>query len=323
MPPLLQVRDLAVDYAARGAIVHALRGVTFDLEAGESVGVLGESGSGKSTLASALLRVLPASATITRGSIRFRSRDLRTASEKDLQSVRGAAIALIPQEPALALSPVMRVGDQVINVLRAHRDIDRRSRRDVAERMLAEVGLDEAGRIFHSYPHELSGGQRQRVAIAQALVCRPKLVIADEPTSSLDTTTQAEILALLRRLRKDLGLTLLMIAHQPAVLAEITDRVLVMYAGRVVEDCSAASIDGAPLHPYTAALLKCMPIAPVNGVRRKVAPILGAAPDPAHLPPGCAFEPRCAEKLAVCTSREPGFTAPSPSRRVSCFKYGG
>jgi len=328
MEPLLQVRDLSVVYRpGRGSALAAVRGASFELRAGEVAGLLGESGSGKTTLALTLLQLLPRSAQVVAGSVRFRGRELLTLPEDGWQSVRGAEIGMIFQEPALALNPVLRVGEQVADVLAAHRSWPRRGCRQEAEAMLREVGFEEPQRIYGAYPHQLSGGERQRIVIAQALACRPALVVADEPTSSLDTTTQAEILALLRRLVRDFGTALLLISHDPAILGEMAQRILVMYGGRVVEDGGADEVYRSPLHPYTQGLLRSRPsaVAPAGATREKKLPCIpGSPPDPAELPPGCAFEPRCSDRMEICTTREPGAVQPDGAARcVRCFKYGG
>jgi len=251
-----------VNYASRGqAPVHALRQLDLEISAGEVVGILGESGCGKSTLALSILGLLPAGAR-TDGSILFRDEEVLGLMEPRLRRIRGARISLIHQEPRLALSPVMRVGEQIAEVIRAHRRLARRARKQEAETMLKEVQLTDTKRIYSAYPHQLSGGELHRVAIAQALACHPDLLIADEPTRSLDTTIQAEILELLRTLRQRFGTALIFITHNPALLLGFADSVFVMYAGRVVEAGSLSTIFGQPLHPYTRCLLDLMPRSP-------------------------------------------------------------
>ncbi len=324
---LLRVRDLAVQLrTSSGTAVPAVEGVTFEIAAGEAVGILGESGCGKTTLALALLRLLPPGGRIVRGSIRFGGRELLAADERELEKIRGAEISLIYQEPSIALHPVMRVGSQVSEVIHAHRGWSWARCREEAAAALAEVFPGDASRLSSAYPHQLSGGQRQRVLIAQALACRPALVIADEPTASLDTTTQAEIFSLIKQCKQRLRIALLLISHNPALLAGLADRVLVMYAGRVVEEGPLERVYRAPLHPYTQGLLRSIPGAARDDPaerQAKLPTIPGSPPDPARLPPGCPFEPRCADRMAVCTSREPDEVWPEPLRRVRCFKYGG
>ena len=322
MEALLQVRDLHVHYNLSSAgPVGALQGVDFVISRGESVGVLGESGCGKSTLAATIMGLLPSEATVSRGSVRLRGRELVGLNQKELRSIRGTDLELIYQEPALALNPVLRVGQQVSDVVRAHLPGDRARAIQHAQDMLAGVGL--AGeRYFRAYPHQLSGGQLQRVVIAQALVCRPALVTADEPTSSLDSTTQAEILGLLKRLRQEMGISLLLISHDPAVLATLCDRVLVVYAGKIVEQGPLPEVYCHPRHPYTEALLALMASRQGENRDGPLPAIPGQPPNLSQLPSGCSFEPRCAERFEACAARAPEEVAEG-ERRVRCFKYGG
>ncbi len=256
---LLRVRDLTVHLRSPSAIV--LDAVGFDLGAGETVGVLGESGAGKTTLAKALLHLLPPDRWAVEGSVRFQGIEILSANERQLQKVRGAQISLIFQEPELSLNPVMAVGKQVDEVLRAHSSSGRRCRRKEVDSMLAAVGLPEP-HIYRAYPHELSGGQRQRAAIALSLISKPSLLIADEPTSALDNVTQAAVLDLLRRLRDRFQLALVFITHNPALLSGLADRVLVMRAGRIVEAGTFPQICWKPSHPYTQELLRSIPPLP-------------------------------------------------------------
>jgi oligopeptide/dipeptide ABC transporter ATP-binding protein len=324
VPGLLEVADLAVAYDTAGARVWAARDVSLTVESGETVGLLGESGCGKSTLLLAVLGLLPPAARVVRGSIRLRGRELVGLPPSELRRVRGAEIAIVFQDPALALNPVRRVGAQVAEVIRAHRAQSGRRCRADAVAALGEVGLAEPERIYDAYPHELSGGQRQRVVLAQSLACRPALLLADEPTASLDSTTQAEILGLLASLQARLGLAVLVASHDLGALAALAGRVLVMYAGTVVEAGTPAEVFGAPLHPYTRGLSGAYPrawAAVREGAPRRPVPIPGAAPDHAQWPAGCAFEPRCAERRPACAERPPGETLPGPGRRVRCFLH--
>lgn len=322
MPSLLEIRDLAVHYAiGNGAPVVALDEVSLDVGPGEVVGLLGESGGGKTTLLLAILGLLPASARVVRGSVRWRGRELLGLSSSALQPVRGAEIAIVFQDPALALNPVRRVGSQVADVIRAHRASAPRRCREEAVAALAEVGFTDAARIHDAYPHELSGGQRQRVVLAQALACRPSLVLADEPTASLDSTAQAELRALLAGLQERFGLALLVASHELAALAALARRVVVMYAGRIVETGTPAQVFGDPLHPYSRGLMRAFPRG--AAATRPMTAIPGSPPDLAHLPPGCAFEPRCPERLAACAERPPRETEAAEGRRVRCVLHGG
>jgi peptide/nickel transport system ATP-binding protein len=322
---LLEVLDLTVHYDGGAAPAAAVRDVSLQVEEGEAVGLLGESGCGKSTLLLALLGLLPPLARVVRGSVRFRGRDLLALSERERRRVRGAEIALVFQEPALALNPVRRVGSQVAEVVAAHRAQSARRCRDDALAMLEEVGLPDAPRLYEAYPHELSGGQRQRVVIAQALAGRPALLLADEPTASLDPTTQAELLELLQSLQARLGLAVLMASHDLGALSVLARRLMVMYAGRMVEGGTPAEVLGDPLHPYTRALAGAYP-RPATATRAALplgAPIPGSPPDPAHGESGCAFEPRCAERRPDCRQRAPAETLPAAGRHVRCVLHGG
>ena len=317
MDPLLAVHDLSVQYTARDQPpLAALCEVSFEIAPGEAVGILGESGSGKSTLALALMGLLPEAARVSRGEILFKGNSLLHLRESAMEKIRGAEMSLIFQDPATALNPFLRVQRQVADVIAAHHDWPRSHCSEAASLILSEVGLSDHGRVSSSYPHQLSGGQRQRVVIAQALACHPALVIADEPTSSLDTTVQAEILILLKRMRAEHGLGLLLISHDPAVLADTVDRILVFYAGELVEDGRTHQVLHAPLHPYTQALLNCRK----DG---KMSPIPGQPPDLQDLPTGCSFEPRCPLKMPICITAPPDEAEPEKGRRVRCFKYSG
>ncbi len=327
MDPVLKIADLSVKYLSRGgAQSWAVRDLECEVNRGEIVGILGESGSGKSTLAHAVLGVLPAAAQVESGSIRFQDRELLGLPESEMRRIRGAQIALIQQDPATALNPLLRVGAQVADVISAHYDWGRRRCREAAEKALAAAGLANTGATYSAYPHQLSGGQLQRVVIAQALACNPALLIADEPTSALDTTLQLEILSLLKRLGNDFGLTILFISHNPAVLAEVADRIFVLYAGQVVEDGSAQEILTSPLHPYTRALLECGSHQRADGDESGLPEwrwIAGVPPDLHALPPVCAFRPRCKELVEVCALRLPKAIRLAPGRSVRCLKYGG
>lgn len=327
MTPLLHVQDLHVAYCDRtGKLCPALSGVNFDLAPGEILGVLGESGSGKSTLAAALLRLLPSNGKIQRGTVLFEGKDLLGASPQDLRKIRGGRIGLIFQEPSSALHPTMQVGRQVSNVLAAHESLDRSTLSEKTNQLLASVFPVDAERIYGSYPHELSGGQRQRVLIAQAIACGPSLLVADEPTASLDPTTQQEILQLFQSLRQKFSLAMILITHNPALLAGFADRILVLYAGRVAEIGPTARVLASPQHPYTAALLSCLPSHFTEGQSRRKARlhvIPGDPPDLSLHKEGCQFEPRCAERMQVCKSHEPAAAAVSELHDVACYKFAG
>lgn len=324
MEPLLSVSDLYVEFfAADGAErVRALNGVNLRLAAGEVLGVLGESGSGKSTLAKAVLRLLPPTSNRVRGGITFAGRNLLALGSREMQRVRGAQLSFIPQEPGLALNPFLKIGSQIAEILRVHKGWNAKRCRAEAESLLHLVQLSQAGRkVFDAYPHQLSGGQQQRVAIAQAISCAPDLIIADEPTASLDRATEADILDLLRRLRARRGIALLLITHDARILGDFGDRIAVMYAGRIVEDGPAHSVLYAPRHPYTRALMACARRADgaeklASGQRLPTIP--GSAPDPRSVWRGCSFLPRCSEHISECLVRRPT-AAEKQDSLVECF----
>ena len=321
--PLALVHKLSVTFLPeRDRQVRALDQASLEIRPGELVGILGESGSGKSTLATSLLRLLPADARYDSGSIRFRSRDLLALSEPELRRIRGAEIALIPQDPALALNPVIEVGRQIAEVLRAHVRMTRRDRRARVEELLTEVGFDQPQRVYHAYPHQLSGGQRQRIVIAQAMALRPALVIADEPTSKLDASLQKEILSLMGDMSQRHQTAFVLISHDPTVLAGFVDRIAVMYAGWIVEEGCTEDIFRRPLHPYTQALVQLSArYLPNAGTRARLPAIEGEPPDLTVPGVGCPFAARCPERMQVCMERDLQETTPQPSHRVSCFKY--
>ena len=325
--PLLQVRNLAVSlFADATHEIRPLRDVSFQIQRGEVVGILGESGAGKSTLALALLRLLPSGGRVTQGSIEFAGRPLLSLSERDLRKIRGAGLSLIYQDSTV-LNPVLRVGDQLAENLRAHYRWPSQRYRERAMTLLEDMELRDAGRIYAAYPHQLSGGQRQRIVIAQALACQPALVIADEPTASLDASTSADIVELLGRLKRRFQTAFLLISHDLPLLERLADRILVMYAGRIVEQGPRDAILRRPRHPYTRALLACaLPQNTTNYLwngSRPVPTIPGSPPDLRHIPPGCEFESRCADRMGICCTRVPENFEESPARTVRCFKFGG
>jgi len=327
MTPLLEVKNLHVSYSVRaGEVCPALAGVHFDVRPEEILGVLGESGSGKSTLAASLLRLLPSNGKIQQGSALFEGHNLLESSSRDLRKIRGGRIGLIFQEPSSSLHPSLQVGQQVSDVLTAHETLNRRALAEKTSQLLASVFPIDTERISRSYPHELSGGQRQRVLIAQAIACGPSLVIADEPTASLDPTTQQEILQLFFALRQKFGLAIILITHNPALLADLADRILVLYAGRVAEIGPSAQVLSSPRHPYTAALLRCLPsnLAERQIVRKpRLHVIPGDPPDLSLHRSGCQFEPRCTERMEVCKSNAPAAALVSELHDVACFKFAG
>jgi oligopeptide/dipeptide ABC transporter ATP-binding protein len=327
MNALLEVRDLEVSYRrSEDARITALQDVSFTLNPGETLGVIGESGSGKSTLAVSLLSLLPENGMVQNGRILLQDRDVLKLDSIELRKLRGERIALIFQEPSLALHPTMRIRDQVAEILRAHLSLNSKQRRQRADEILAEVFGTDAFGISSSYAHQLSGGQRQRAVIAQAIACRPSVIIADEPTASLDTVTQQGILLLFQKLRTELQLTLIFITHNPALLKGFADRILVLYAGNAVELGRTADVLASPLHPYTKLLLACSPTVnpeQCHSPAVKLPVISGEAPNLSKRVQGCCFAPRCPEKMKVCEERAPFSIEHRAAHNVSCFLHDG
>ncbi|GAA5068950.1 ABC transporter ATP-binding protein [Thermocatellispora tengchongensis] len=299
--------------------MDAVAGVSFTVSAGETVAVVGESGSGKSVMSLAVLGLLAPGGSAA-GSVLLRGEELVGADAERLRRLRGADIAMIFQNPMSSLDPLFTIGDQVAEALRAHRPMPRRAARTRAVELLREVGLPDPERRMRAYPHELSGGQQQRVMVAIALTCEPALIIADEPTTALDVTVEAQILDLLRRMRRDHGTALLLITHDMAVVAEMADRVVVMYAGRVVEHGPVAEVLRAPRNPYTQALIASIPT-PATPRDRPMAAIPGSVPTPAAAPPGCRFHPRCPSAQDRCAEEEPPLYDLGARRASRCWLH--
>jgi len=301
--PVLEVRDLHTVVRTDGHDLPVVRGVSFDVRAGEAVALVGESGSGKSLTALSVMGLLPDAARVVGGSVRLGGRDLQSLPESERRRTRGAQIAMVYQDPMTSLNPLMRVGSQVVEALDAH-GVPRDEARRRAVEALGGAGLPRPERVARRYPHELSGGQRQRVMIAMAIALRPTVLIADEPTTALDVTIQQQVLALVDELRRATGLALIWITHDLGVVARVADRVLVMYAGQVVEAGPTRDLYRAPQHPYTAGLLGSIP--PMLGTERPdLLQIGGAPPDLARRPSGCAFHPRCPQRVDRCVEEEP------------------
>ena len=319
MTPLLSIRDLATHFLLDEGALRAVDGVSFDVGAGETVAIVGESGCGKTIVAHSLLRLVQWPGRILRGNVWLNGEDLLTVSTERLRQVRGGEIGLVFQEPGASLNPVFTVGAQLVEVLRLHRRLSESDARREALRLLDDVGIPDPERRFHSYPFELSGGMRQRVAIALAISGRPKLLIADEPTTALDVTVQAEILKLLRHIQDEYGMAILIISHDIGVVATIAERVLVMYTGRIVEEAPAAALFQSPVHPYTRGLLAS---APRLGAGRDtpLRGIPGSVPDLLALPSGCTFHPRCPIGDEGCTAVFPPLIKLDAVRRCACYK---
>jgi peptide/nickel transport system ATP-binding protein len=319
MIPLLRVQGLTTIFNLPTGVVRAVDNVSLELRRGETLGLVGESGSGKSMTALSILRLVQPPGVTLGGPIEFNGRkDLLELSEREMRKIRGAEMALIFQEPMTALNPVFTIGEQIAEAILVHHQASRAAARDRAVELLAAVSIPAPEKRTRDYPHQLSGGMRQRVLIAMALACRPLLLIADEPTTALDVTIQAEILDLLREMKERFDLALLLITHDLGVVAGHADRVAVMYAGRIVEEGLVRQVFHAPAHPYTRGLLASIP-----GGRpgQRLAGIEGTVPNLASLPPGCAFEPRCPERFAKCGTAPPPPFQVAPDHSTRCYLY--
>jgi peptide/nickel transport system ATP-binding protein len=313
MKPLVRLTGLSV--AFDGA--PALRGIDLSVAKGEAVGLVGESGCGKSVTWLAALGLLPPKARIT-GSVMLDGQELIGAPAPVLERVRGGRIAMIFQDPSSSLNPVHRIGKQIMEALGLHRGMTGSNARAEAKRLLDLVGIPDAARRLDAYPHELSGGQNQRVMIAIALAGQPELLVADEPTTALDVTIQAQILELLQSIRRQMGMALVLISHDLGVIAEACERVAVMYAGRIVEEAPVEQLFQSAAHPYTQGLIGALP--PMDGPRRRLAAIPGGVPEPWAMPPGCGFAPRCEFRSAPCDSAIPGLMGLSDQHRAACIR---
>jgi len=322
LSPLLEVRGLSTHFPAGRGTVRAVEHVSFRIQPGEAVGLVGESGSGKSTVLRSLLGLIRPPGRVVAGEVIFRGRDLRGLGQDELRHVRGGQISLILQDPVNAFNPSLTIGDQLRRILRLHRRQPPAGGYDAEiTRMLARVGVDATGKL-HQYAFNFSQGQLQRIMIAAAcLGGEPALLLADEPTTSLDVTIEAQVLQLLRDLRRELGLALILVTHNLALVAELCDRVLVMYAGRLIEDADVHALFETPKHPYTRQLLRALPRFPASGGRLEAIP--GSVPDLSRLSAGCAFAPRCEQYLgAICDTRVPEFLPTgTPDQRAACHLY--
>ncbi len=318
---LLAVDGLTVAFATGRGLVNAVESVSMTIAAGEVLGIVGESGSGKSVTALAIMGLLPRPpARITGGRISFDGVELSGLSERGMRRIRGPGIGMVFQEPMSSLNPVFTIGDQIGETLRAHERLGPAARRTRTVALLDRVGIPSAARRLDDYPHQMSGGQRQRVMIAIALACNPRLLIADEPTTALDVTIQAQILDLLLELRAERGMAVMLITHNMGVVAETADRVLVMYSGRIVEQSPAAALFDHPAHPYTTGLLACVPSLDMDLPRLQAIP--GALPDPARRPPGCRFAPRCPRHIPQCDAAMPPLLPVAAGHEAACIRAG-
>ncbi len=319
---LLEVKHLVTEFPTRKGVVRAVNDVTFGVDSGETVALVGESGSGKSVTSLSIMRLLQEPGHVAGGSITFDGQDLLSLSEQEMESVRGSKIAMVFQEPMTSLDPVYRVGDQIVEAIQQHSDVSKEEAWARAVEALREVGIPSPEERASDYPHEMSGGMRQRVMIAMALSCNPRLLIADEPTTALDVTIQAQILDLIYKLRQEYNMGVLLITHDLGVVAEVADRVVVMYCGQVVEQSPVMKLFEKPLHPYTLGLLNSIPRLDDDSSKRLYT-IKGQVPNPLHLPKGCPFSDRCPKCMDICREKMPELKpyAPDPERSVRCHLY--
>jgi len=318
---ILEVRNLSTHFLTRAGRVKAADDVSFNIKPGSTLALVGESGSGKSVTSLSIMRLVPPPGKITSGEVLFNGRDLMKLDDEQMRRLRGREIAMIFQDPMTSLNPVYTVGDQIAEAIELHERLTRKQAWAKAVEMMTRVKIPDAERRTRDYPHQLSGGMRQRVMIAMALSCRPRLLIADEPTTALDVTIQAEILELLRSLKDDFDLSMLLITHDLGVVAETADRVAVMYAGRIVEEASVHEIFHNPRHPYTEGLLRSVPRLTEEGLKlRRLETIEGAVPNLLHLPEGCKFAPRCAYVINECRSDEIPLVAVKDEHRARCIR---
>jgi len=320
---LLEVNDLKTYFFSREGVVKAVDGVDLTVRRGEIYGLVGESGCGKSVTSLSILRLVGRPGKIVGGTIKFQGRNLLDLSETEMKAMRGNRISMIFQQSLPSLDPVYKIGDQIVEAHQVHAKIDKKEAWNLAVEMLDLVGIPDPKRRAHCYPYELSGGMAQRVMIAMALTCEPALLIADEPTTALDVTIEAQILELISNLRTKLGMSVILITHNLGVVAETADRVAVMYAGRIVEEASVLSLFAQPLHPYTQGLIDSIPV--LNQTKARLHIIPGVVPDCINLPAGCKFGPRCEARikynLTVCNQIEPHLIQVSPEHKVRCWLY--
>jgi peptide/nickel transport system ATP-binding protein len=316
---LLEVKSLRTSFFTEDGEVRAVDGVSFSVEPGKLMGLVGESGSGKTVSVLSIMRLLPESARIVGGQILFEGRDLTRLSEPEMRQVRGARIAMIFQEPMTSLNPVFTIGSQIAEAIRLHQKVSRSEARERTIEALRMVGIADPERRVDDYPHQLSGGMRQRVMIAMALSCNPRVLIADEPTTALDVTIQAQILDLIRELQSRLGLAVILVTHDLGIVAEYADDVTILYAARVMEQAPSAELFRHPMNPYTKGLLESIP--GVDGARRRrLQAIPGTIPSALRPPPGCRFHPRCPIAIARCAEVEPPLEEKAPNHYVACIR---
>jgi len=326
MKKILEVKNLKTHFFTDKGVVKAVDGVTFDLLEGRTLGVVGESGCGKSITAMSVLRLIDKNGGIVDGSINYEGRDITKIPLDEMRKIRGNDISIIFQEPMTSLNPVFRIGDQIVEAIKLHQDLSRDEAHDKAVNMLKLVGIPRAERVVYDYPHQLSGGMRQRAMIAMALACDPKILIADEPTTALDVTIQAQILSLMNDLKEKMNTAIMLITHDLGVVAQMADDVIVMYSGKVVESAEVKELYGNPKHPYTQGLLDSIP--DLKSEKKRLNSIEGVVPNPMELPKGCYFAPRCKFAMDKCWEQEPGMYFIDKERngenhQVKCFLYEG
>ncbi len=321
--PLLEIRNLKTYFYTEDGVVRAVDGVDIEIYPGEVLGIVGESGSGKSVTSLSIMRLIAQPGKIVEGEILYEGRDLLKLSDNEMMAMRGNRISMIFQQPQTSLNPVFRVGEQISEVLNIHQDFGREAGKKRAVELLKLVGIPDAARRAEAFPHELSGGMAQRVMIAMALACVPDLLIADEPTTALDVTIQAQILDLMRNLRSQLGSAVILITHDLGVIAEMADRVAVMYAGEIVEQTDVLSLFKEPLHPYTVGLIGSTPV--LGKLQEKLDVIPGNVPNLVNLPPGCRFAPRCQAcvkySMSICTEKRPDLIQTAKGHQIRCWLY--
>jgi oligopeptide/dipeptide ABC transporter ATP-binding protein len=318
---LLDVKDLTTAFVSKSGMVRAVDGISLHLDEGDVLGLVGESGCGKSVTALSIMRLIPAPGKVVSGSMTFQGRDLTMLNDTDMRQVRGNTISMIFQDPMSSLNPVFTIGDQIAEVFRYHKNMNHHQAEIATVHMLKQVGIPSPEQRIRDYPHQMSGGMRQRVMIAMAMACQPKLMIADEPTTALDVTIQAQILALMNQLREDLGTAILLISHNLGLVAEIADHVAVMYAGKIVESAAVKEVFSRPSHPYTNGLLRSMPPGPSAPPVERLYAIKGMVPSLRSLPFGCRFRDRCPDVFDRCAKMEPGLLPLGDSHHVACWKY--
>ncbi|QUH20988.1 ABC transporter ATP-binding protein [Alkaliphilus sp. B6464] len=320
MKNLLEVKNLKTHFYTEDGVVPAVNGVDFNLKPGQTLGIVGESGCGKSITSMSIMRLIPTPpGKIVDGEIIFDDKNIVELSESEMRRIRGNDIAMIFQEPMTSLNPVFTIGSQIMEAIMLHQNMDKKAAREKCIEMLKIVGIPRAEEVVDDYPHQFSGGMRQRAMIAMALSCNPKLLIADEPTTALDVTIQAQIIELMKELKEKLNTAIMLITHDLGVVAEMADHVIVMYAGRVVEEAEVVDLFKKPKHPYTVGLMKSKPS--LEGGAKRLDVIPGSVPNPLAMPEGCSFHPRCSHAMEICQSKVPELKSIDTGRKVRCWLY--